>query len=426
MTCRLCASDCSSLRGIRNHAGRLAAGTALFMTFLFFGCSETSQGPKREDHESAHKARYHPEVKRGPADGVAQIDLSATRPAGVGSGPVGVPVLFVNGDPITVPEIVEPLGRQLAQRADRLDHRAYEAHLARAAADEIRRQVRSLVVFQEAKRKLPEQGHRVLDTKADELINNLINREFDGVRARFENHLEALGLNLETMRELARRDILVSQYLHDRFLPLIRDPSRRELMKYYQNNIDQFTTPAKAEMYLIDVPFADEEGKPLVKPTPADKEAARQRAREQIELARSELQRGEDFETVAKKRSRGIRSALGGNWGEITPGALSGRWTTPAEVLFTLQPGQVSPILEAEEAFFIVRCGNAAPEQCLTFEQAQADIIARIQEERYTRITEQYVRGLLANAAIDERQQQGFFQAVIAACPRPVGGKSDS
>lgn len=392
-----------------------------------FGCDKPDTGPKREDDASAHARRYHPNVKRADATGSPASQPSAdhhgvvTRPADIDfdAGPIGSPVLFVNDDTITVQEILEPILEDLKQKAATLPLPAYRNHLFRAVGSQIEYQMTMLVIYQQAQKAFSEERiQKAFDKEADRMVQDLINRLYAGSHAKYEAHLKTLDLTMDGIKARAKRQAMVMQFLQDRFRPLVGNPTRQDLLKYYQSHLDEFTTPAKAELFLIEIPLEMELGKPLAEASPAQIEKARSSAREQLERAKQELDAGVEFAAVAKKYSKGIRARTGGAWGEISPGALTGRWAEAAKVLFTLKANQISDIVETEEALFIVKCGQYTPGNKLTFEEAQAKIANRFANENFERRRQNYVKELMACATTHPRE--AFFQAVLAAAPRPT------
>ncbi len=390
------------------------------------GCDKGDPGPKRADHEAAHARRYHPEVPRADVNGTP-----ATAPAGKAAvtqpsditfaetGAVGCPVLFVNGESLTVQEILEPILPDLAEKSHTLPLDAYRTYVFRVVGNQIEYAVSMVVVHQQAKEEFKDEKiQEAFDKEADRLVKDVINRRFGGVSARYEAHLKALDLKLDDIKARAKRQAMVSQFLHDRFKPIAVEPSRRELVQYYNTHPDEFSTSPRAQLLLIEVPLEKELGKPLSRATPAEIAAARSRARSQLVLAREELARGVPFADVARKYCKGIRAGLGGDWGEISPGAMTGRMTKPADVLFTLKQNQVSDITESEDALFIVKCGASTPGHKSTFEEAQEKIIDRLAEQRFNQNRDEYVQQLLAKATISDRQS--FFEAVLSAVPRPA------
>jgi len=391
------------------------------------GCDKPDPGPKREDHTSAHTPRYHPDVKRANAVGAlaSQPGTGAsgavTRPADINfdAGPIGCPVLFVNDDTLTVQDILEPVLDDLKRKAETLSVPAYRNHLFRTVGRQINDQTTMLVIHQEAKEVFSdERVQEAFDKEADRMVKDVINRRFAGSYARYEAHLKSLDLTLDGIKARAKRQAMVMQFLRDRFHPMVGNPTRRELDTYYRTHLDEFTTPAKAELFLIEIPLAKELGKPLVQATPAQIESARSRARERLERAQQELEAGVEFTAVAKRYSKGIRAKSGGDWGEISPAALTGRWAEAAKVLFTLKPDQIGDVVETDEALFIVKCGRHTPACRLTFEEAQEQIINRFAAEDFERQRNVYVQELMTRATI--RPHEAFFQAVLAAAPRPA------
>jgi len=401
--------------------------TCSLTSAVLSGCNKPDKGPKREDHASAHAPRYHPDVKRADASGspASQSATAAsgavTQPADIDfeAGPIGCPVLFVNDDTLTVQEILEPILEDLNQKAETLDLPAYRNYLFRAVGGQVDYQMTMLVLYQQAKEKFSEERmQEAFDKEADRMVKDLINHRYAGSNARYDAHLKALGLTLDGIKARAKRQAMVMQFLQDRFRPLVGNPTRHDLDKYYQSHLDEFTTPAKAELFLIEIPLEAELGAPLSESSPAQIEAARTSARAQLEHAKQELEAGVEFAAVAKRYSKGIRAKTGGAWGEISPGALTGRWAEAAKVLFTLKANQISDIVETDQALFIVKCGHHSPAHRLSFEEAQEQISNRFAADDFERRRQAYVRELMARATI--RPRDAFFQAVLAASPRPA------
>src|SRR5690606_19611735 len=100
--------------------------------------------------------------------------------------------------------------------------------------------------------------------------------------------------------------------------PLLRDPSRQELMRQYLARKDDMTTPQKAELFLIEVPLESRlNGKSLAQADAEEISKARLEAREHLKRALEELQSGIEFEAVAKAYSLGLGRTQGGAIGEI-------------------------------------------------------------------------------------------------------------
>ncbi len=409
---------------------RVIAAAGLPIAILCLGgCDSKKQGPKREDHKAAHAAHYHPDVDRSqPATAAASATsqpFDLTFPAEIPEGDTGTPVMFVIGKPLTVQEVLEPLMPELQEMArSASSEREYYRSIAKTIAEEIRHQASMIVIYDQAKKKLTESAEEYLAKEADKAIQRVINAHFGGARTRYEAHLAALNLTMKDIQERTKQQLLVSNYLHERFEPLVSDPPRRDLLNYYQAHLKEFTTPAKAELQMIEVPLHEELGKPVSQATEEEISAARQRARDHLRRAREEIDSGVDFASVARTYSKGPQRANSGSWGEISPGTLTGSYAIAGEILFALDEGQISEIIETEDSSFIIRCTRKKPETRLTFEEAQARIIQKVREQEYGRLTSRYIGELLSKASIDERQRQAFFIAAVLAAPRPNAGQS--
>lgn len=395
------------------------------------GCNKPAPGPKREDHKAAHTPRYHPHVDRSassapaaPVETDSDVDgLAISAGMEFPAAGSGRPILFVNGQALTVQEVLEPIIEDLKQKAASYGLPAYRNHALREVRNQIDFQISMIVIYEEAKARFSEERmQEAFDKEADRMVKDVVNRRFGGVHARYEAHLKTFDLTMEDMKARAKRQAMVMQFLHDRFRPMITEPTRRELVRYYENNPDEFTTPAKAEMFLIEVPLAAELGKPVTEATAVERAAACERARAHLSRAIEELASGVEFEAIAKKYCKGVRGRTGGAWGEISPGSLTGRWAKAAEVLFTLGAGQTSEIIETEDALLIVRCGQCTAARTEPFEQAQEQIISRLMDSDFNRRRDAYVQELRGKATIEKYPE--FLQAVLAAVPPPAAARA--
>ena len=398
-----------------------AAHVALVLLLAGFACKDDEIKPKYADHEAAHRRRYHPAVDRSGADtrpepttSPAPAGTTATRP-----NPFGSPVLFVNRQTITVQDVLEPILDDLLTKAEGLPLPTYQGYVQREVAQQIDFQIGLAVVYEQAQLSYTEaRFEEAFQKEAERMVRDVINRRFGGVRVRYEQHLKRLDLTMDDITERAKRQVMVMQFLRDRFQPATHEPTRRELMNYYQAHLDAFTTPPRAELFLLEIPLEESLGKPIDRASGDELAEARREARARLEEARSELARGTDFAQVARTYCQGVRARAGGAWGPISPGALTGRWAKAGEVLFSLEPGRHSEIVETDDALFVVKCGQRTPASTLSFEEAQQQILQRIAEEEFDRRRDAYIAQLVARAMIRRRDE--FHRSVLSAVGRAV------
>jgi parvulin-like peptidyl-prolyl isomerase len=392
------------------------APVLILLATTLAGCDKPKEGPKRADHVAARTVRYHPDIHR-VSNRDDSVEATTQPAAATNPGPAGSPVLFVNGDAVTVPEILEPLVAELESEAKRLPPQVYYSTMVRSVRRQIDLHVSTLLIYQEAKDHYPEKVIEAFDKEVDRRLKEIVTERYQGVYARFEAQLKTMDMTPQDVKTRIKRQFMVSQYMRDKYKPVLREPPRRELLKYYQEHLGEFTAPERAELFLIEIPVETMLGKPRNLATAEDFQAARQRGVAQLQRAREELDSGVEFTAVARAYSKGLKAEQGGVWGEISPGTLQGRWAKAAEVLFSLSENGTSDVVESEAALFLIRCGKKTPPQQISFEEAQPKIIERIKEEQFARLSQEHVESLLNKATV--RPLPEFTEAVASAAPRP-------
>jgi hypothetical protein len=101
--------------------------------------------------------------------------------------------------------------------------------------------------------------------------------------------------------------------------------------------------------------------------------------RETAEDAAAELTAGADFSEVARRYSVDPSASTGGVQGELSRADLPEEF---AEIIFGLEPGETSDVVEADYGFHIFLVTERLPERTLPFEEASATLRARLWEER--------------------------------------------
>lgn len=410
---------------------------SLMAALLLFGCAGPRDEPPTLEHRLAERsartstdnsahADAPPPTNQSPPPARPAPDSAAHRdepPASPTPPAVAIraDTLEVNGEVITVLDILEPIREKLDAGAKDLGEAAYYEQRNELVRRQIVEQVAERLIWQEAKQSLDETINTQLDKIVDRMEKDRINREFDGREANYQKHLAATGRKRSEVREMLRRSIVVDKYLHDRLLPRVPTPRKRDLQKYYESHRGEFSRPQRREMFLIDVPvaaFLD----PRRAPTDRQIESARLAARDQIEQAYRALQEGRSFEEVARQYSHGLYKEKGGSWGWITAGpegaaALQDRWEVPSRRLFELAEGQYSEILEAAKSFFIVKAGKIEHAATDTFQDAQPAIITKLRLERYARLRGEFLQKRLEESHVGSLDE--FYQKVLAATPEP-------
>lgn len=331
-------------------------------------------------------------------------------------------VLVVDDERITVSDILEPVTHRLEELAGSLPAAAYFDEAAKLVRSQIVENVAQHLIWRRASTHLTEEMEPQVEKAIGKMEKDRINREFGGRETLYEKYLAQHGKSRDDVKKRLRKVVLIDSYLRDRLLPQINSPRKQELVAYFNQHRAEFSRPERREMLLIDVPvnaFLDTRRWP----TQQEQQEAEAKARAEIEAAHAALQRGEPFEDVARKHSRGLHTETGGNWGMITKpagseSALQGHWEAPSRRLFELQAGETSEILHAANSFFIVRAGQIEPADEMTFQQAQPKIVDTLRQERFIRLRTEFLQAELEKSTIGSLED--FVTRVMRAIPRPA------
>jgi hypothetical protein len=120
------------------------------------------------------------------------------------------------------------------------------------------------------------------------------------------------------------------------------------------------------------------------------------RSKPEADRARGRLAAGGDFGAVAREVSRSPDAPRGGRVGWVRRGDLPSEFE---EAVFRLKPGEISPVISAEEGFLIFTVSERRPARVLAAEEAEPEIRERIAREK----AERYLQGLVETARRENR-----------------------
>jgi hypothetical protein len=163
-------------------------------------------------------------------------------------------MLMVNDQAITVAEVLYALRDDMAEARAAQTPRGFIEWARGAIRDHVRREIGSLLVYQEATAGFADPQRESLDKYVEQRLTERVGQEFGGSVARLETHLAEHGLTLDVYREWLRRDVIVGQYSREKFLPRITI-RRDELMAYWRRTRDARKTASRRELYMIEAPF---------------------------------------------------------------------------------------------------------------------------------------------------------------------------
>ncbi|MGB2975111.1 MAG: peptidylprolyl isomerase, partial [Phycisphaerae bacterium] len=293
----------------------------------------------------------------------------------------------VNDEVITREDIFGPLRPQIRQWRRDLAAEEFDAR-CRAVADlKLREAISERLVIQEAKRRLSDAQKEELDATMGQILKDLVAGA--GSRLLLEERLEAEGSTIEQTLERQRERILVQRFLRERIAPTVH-VTHSELLDYYKKVRDgRYVEPTRIRLRLIMIRQSES---PDAAQARALADAVHRRA-----LA------GEDFAKLAERYSRDVMADKGGDWGYVTEGSFGVREV--GDVLFALQMGQVGPLVETADAFYLVKAEDRKEGRTVPFTEVQAGIEQEILDARYNEMVSRYIQDLYRKSYVRVRPE---------------------
>ncbi len=192
-----------------------------------------------------------------------------------------------------------------------------------------------------------EEGADISDADVQEQIDAIVSGFAD--QATFDQALADAGMTMDDLR-LNVRDQLMYQYLYDKVAPAVT-PTDAEIAAYYEENMEQFATPAQSQ--LSHILFATD-----------DKATA--------EKVLAELKGGADFAELAKQYS--IDTGSGANGGDLGLSSTDAYVTEFADAADALKVGEMSGLVESQFGWHIILKVDEQPAAQQTLEEASATI----------------------------------------------------
>jgi len=218
-------------------------------------------------------------------------------------------------------------------------HQMQRVYMQRSLVDLIRIKL----LLSELRSKVPPEGLAKNEERMRKDFNdNKIKRMLVEYKASsiidLESKLRTNGSSLDAQRSCYTDQGLAIAWLHQQ-VKNEPQPTHEELLAYYRENTPKWEVPSRARWEHLMVKFLNFNSKA---------EAYRAIAR-----WGNEILAGRPFAEVAKAHSQDFSSEEGGLNDWTTQGSL--RSVQVDEMLFRLPPGQLSPIVEDEDGFHIVR-----------------------------------------------------------------------
>lgn len=306
------------------------------------------------------------------------------KPAPVVSAPADKPVVRVNGTVLTDRDLLRQMMNIFPYA------RQHGGHFPKELAPEIRRQAMQQMefeelVYQEAVRR----GMTVAPAKLARAMTEF-KKQFDS-EAEYQQYLKLeQGGKIERLREKVRRAILIDQVLTAE-VTRKAGVSDVQLRAFYDKNQERFRKPDTVSLQTISIVIPDNA-------SAKDKANARQRAEEALRQARA-TRNYEEFGVLAEKVSEDDWRVMMGDHKAIHRGRMP---PEVEKVVFAMQVGQVSDIIQTENSYCIARVNAREDSKLVPLEQVRAKLKKDMETDRADELRKALEARLRKNAKVEE------------------------
>jgi parvulin-like peptidyl-prolyl isomerase len=303
----------------------------------------------------------------------------------------------VNGRYISVDDVYRGAYERAEGISTLTSKRDYTLAIKKIVQDELNVRIHDCLIIGEAEKKLADEEKTQIDKEMEDTLADMIADA--GTKAKLQDRYTQRGLTLEDVLKDQRQRITIRAYLRSHFSSELV-VGRKTLYEYFTSHKGEFSTPLKVQMQIISSPAdaflpKDLDGREA---SPAELKVAKEDARRNIELAAKALGEGKDFDQVAKTHSKDAHAKDGGVWPTMPKGSL--KESKLEEAAFTQKEGQVSGIIPTDTGYYLVKTRKIQGASEQTFEAVQDKIEARLKDENYRKVTEQYLTKVYEGATI--------------------------
>lgn len=228
------------------------------------------------------------------------------------------------------------------------------------------------------------ENFQIPDHYVEGKMHDIIREDFGGDRNTFIKTLEAQNFSLGEFKKLEMERIMVQAMRSKNSKANLASVSPAKVEEYYRTHREEFTAKEQIKLRLIMIPsHANESG------------AAAQKA--MAEEIVSKLANGAEFDRMAQIYSEDTSRELGGDWGWIDRKTLA----APLEkVAFNLKPGKVSPIIDFNGNYYILKVEDKKGGTTPSLAQVREEIEKKVLQAEAQALQERWLASLRSKAFI--------------------------
>ena len=291
---------------------------------------------------------------------------------------IGGVVAEVNGEPVYANDVLAAIEPVLAARAKDMDERQFRAFAAQQIADKIRDYIKTHLEYAAAQKYLNDQEKQVAQFMTERWRDNEVAAAGGSEELARRRYTEQ-GIDFDERVKEQHRTHMSQLFYQKRVVPRIR-VSATDLREYYQRNKDrEFTVHDRAKFRLIKIEPQKVSGDAKV-------------AAERIADLRKRALAGEDFGKLAEFSTDPVLARGGGQLPTASGDGFFEKGTFAVEkvedAVWQLQPGEVSDVIDAGNAFYLARLEQKEQGRVKPFEaeETQDAIRAKLTAEQFNKM----------------------------------------
>lgn len=224
----------------------------------------------------------------------------------------------------------------------------------------------------------------VADNEVDEQLKTM-QSQFPN-ESDFKKALEARGMSLERLRADARVDMVITKLLESE-VATAAPATDDDVRAFYEKNPDKFKQEEsmRASHILI---MVDQK---------AD-EAARKKARAEIDAILKRARAGEDFAKLAKAHSQDGSAAQGGDLDFFARGRMVPEFD---KVAFALEPGEISDVVTTQFGYHIIKATDRRAAETVPLEKVSPQVQQYLTNQKKQERADSFVAGLKQKSRIE-------------------------
>jgi len=260
---------------------------------------------------------------------------------------------------------------ETAKRQLRSEPQKFNDKVGELLADSLEQLVQRQLIVQDFKAS----GYNLPESYFNDAIQDHIKSDFGGDRKTMIQTLGARGMTVDKYRQQIRDQIIV-RALRSHNIPSDPVISPAKIEEYFKAHEANYQMEDQVKLRMI-----------VLNKTGADDTNTVQLAGEII----TKLKEGAKFSEMATVYSAGSQRGEGGDWGWGTRSSLRKEL---AEVAFTLKAGEISPLIQTDNACFIMLVEETKPAHTRPIAEVRDEIERNLALEEQSRLADEYINKL--------------------------------